>query len=252
MKKQFKDESYFDDLFKKLDEDIIWNQKRKNKLQNKILSNIDTYGHQNRIVNGLKYASSIGVLIVLLFIGYNYFSHSITSNNANVPIRDDQSENQFVMNNENENKSNDIKEFPKVETNMTKEELAKEIDLRLPNIPKELIPKYIMRKSRDDLISAEVHYIDQPDLFIRFDQSELIESKKKVIQKVEEEMYKKEDLMKLEIKGYPSFLHLEGESSSYYSSIHIVTNRYFFTLTTHGLDRKEIIQIANSIDLSGL
>ncbi|WP_438317096.1 hypothetical protein [Sporosarcina sp. FA9] len=80
MKNKSKDISYFDEPLKQLDKDVIWDKKRKNKLHNKIVFTMDNDRSKNKtkLFAGFKYALNIGVMVILLFFGYNFISNSIT------------------------------------------------------------------------------------------------------------------------------------------------------------------------------
>ncbi len=71
--------SYFDEQLKQLDKDIIWDEKRKSTLENKVLysMNSNRYKSKPKLLTGLKYAMNIGIMVVLLLFGYYFVSNSI-------------------------------------------------------------------------------------------------------------------------------------------------------------------------------
>ncbi|OZU88077.1 hypothetical protein CIL03_13160 [Virgibacillus indicus] len=260
---QFNDRSYFDKALEQLDRDIVWNQERKSKIQSKVMLTIDREKNKSRLFNSFKYMSSIGVMIALLLFGYNFLSDSMIYNNgdgtANTP--GNQTNNSLITgeadNHEekNENK-NENKEIPKLnKSQVTEEELLKELDLRLPaHIPSEASnsPQFIKLVHPDGNVTAEVKYVETKELFFNYVQEEINEDTETVTEKIKNVMYKDEKLEEIEINGFPSYLLLEGDTSSYYSSLHIVIDNHFFTITTHGIGKDEIIKIADSIDFTGL
>ncbi|MFD1928888.1 hypothetical protein ACFSFY_12675 [Sporosarcina siberiensis] len=136
MKNKSKDNSYLDEQLKQLDTDIIWDEKRKTKLHNKILFTMenDRSKNKSKLFAGFKYALNIGVLLILMFFGYNFISNSITqqsgkdltSNESNqpngTPIIDDK-------NDENQVNSEEVVENP--ETNMEVQTGSSETVIRI-------------------------------------------------------------------------------------------------------------------------
>src|SRR5690606_28553396 len=87
---QYNDSSYFDSQLKQLDKDIIWKETRKNKLEKSILFSMNSSRKKMRLVAVLKFASSIGILAIVLFFGYTFYTDSITYHDeASVPGRED-------------------------------------------------------------------------------------------------------------------------------------------------------------------
>ncbi|MCM3741434.1 hypothetical protein M3210_14265 [Oceanobacillus luteolus] len=78
MRNQYNDSSYFDSQLKQLDKDIIWKESRKNKLEKSILFSMNSSRKKMRLVAVLKFASSIGILAIVLFFGYTFYTDSIT------------------------------------------------------------------------------------------------------------------------------------------------------------------------------
>ena len=80
MKSKSKDTSYFDEHLKQLDQDIIWEEKRKRKLENDILFTMDSnrYKNKTKLFAGFKYASNIGIMVILLLFGYYFLTNSFT------------------------------------------------------------------------------------------------------------------------------------------------------------------------------
>lgn len=136
MKNKSKDNSYLDEQLKQLDTDIIWDEKRKSKLHNKVLFTMenDRSKNKSKLFAGFKYALNIGVLLILMFFGYNFISNSITqqsgknltSNEGNqpngTPIIDDK-------NDENQVNSEEVVENP--ETNMEVQTGSSETVIRI-------------------------------------------------------------------------------------------------------------------------
>lgn len=78
MRNQSMDKSHLDSKLKQVDKDIMWNANRKSKLKNELFVAMDRVHPRAKLVAGLKYASSIGVLVILLLAGYHFLSDSIT------------------------------------------------------------------------------------------------------------------------------------------------------------------------------
>lgn len=80
MKNKSIDKSYFDEQLKQLDKDIIWGEKRKSKLENKVLFTMDNNRYKNKmkLFVGFKYALNIGAMVIILLSGYYFLSNSIT------------------------------------------------------------------------------------------------------------------------------------------------------------------------------
>ena len=131
MENKSKDKSYFDEHLKQLDKDIIWEEKRKSKLENKILFTMDSnlYKNKTKLFKGFKYALNIGMMVILLLFGYNFISNSITDHSGesstgnegnqtnNNPIIDDKNDHEEVEKEAPENDdSEDVVEDKK--TNM--------------------------------------------------------------------------------------------------------------------------------------
>ena len=87
MENKSKDESYFDEQLIQLDKDIIWEEKRKRKLENKILFTMNSNGYKNKtkLFAGFKYASNIGIMVILLLVGYYLLSNNITHQGGESP-----------------------------------------------------------------------------------------------------------------------------------------------------------------------
>lgn len=108
--------SYVDDQLKQFDQEMIWDEDRKKKLETKILFTIDSnhYKNKTRLFRGFKYASNIGIMVILLLVGYYFLSNnlteqsegSLTGNEGNQtnpnPIIDDQEDPEEVENDENQ------------------------------------------------------------------------------------------------------------------------------------------------------
>jgi len=123
MKNKSKDTFYFDEQLKQLDKDIIWEEKRKSKLENEILFSMDSDRYKIKLFAGFKYASNIGIMVILLLFGYYFLSNSITHQSGesstgnegnqtnNNPIIDDKNDHEEVEKEAPENDENE-------ETNM--------------------------------------------------------------------------------------------------------------------------------------
>ena len=102
--------SYFDEQLKQLDKDIIWEEKGKRQLENKILFTMDSnrYKNKTKLFAGFKYALNIGIMVILLLFGYYFISNSITHQSGesltgnegnqtnNNPIIDDENDHEEV------------------------------------------------------------------------------------------------------------------------------------------------------------
>lgn len=102
--------SYFDEQLKQLDKDIIWEEKGKRQLENRILFTMDSnrYKNKTKLFDGFKYALNIGIMAILLLFGYYFISNSITDQSGesltgnegnqtnNNPIIDDENDHEEV------------------------------------------------------------------------------------------------------------------------------------------------------------
>lgn len=130
MKNKSKDRSYFDEQLKQFNTDIIWDEKRKSKLHNKILFTMDNDRSKNKtkLFAGFKYAVNIAVMVILVFFGYNFISNSIPHQNStgtegnqtnDTPIIDDKDDDTPILDDkddENQEKPEDVVEVK--ETNI--------------------------------------------------------------------------------------------------------------------------------------
>ncbi|WP_096186609.1 DUF4367 domain-containing protein [Evansella halocellulosilytica] len=57
------------------------------------------------------------------------------------------------------------------------------------------------------------------------------------------------DLEHFEVNGFPAYLIKE---ESYYSTVHVITNEYAFSINTHGIKEEQLLDIVHSIDMNGL
>jgi hypothetical protein len=263
MRKQSNDSLRISCALKKIDDDFTWNNERKNRAEEKFIGDINKQSYITKVKNSMKFAVSIGAFIVVLLIGYIFFSQDITTNNELTIRTDYPTENVFDEENQefkeakhatSEEVNNEQILQNRKTTIVTQEELAKTIDIRLPNhipIAEKVMPKFTKIEHPNGYIAGEVRYIESSNLDINFYQSEMIESVEFEINHLKNEIYKHEDIEVIEINNHPAVLLLEGETS-YRSSLHIITENFFFTLTTHGLTKEEILEMANSIDLTGL
>lgn len=251
MRKQYSERSIYDNYLKQLDndKDIIWNRKRKDQVRSKIIFSINKLEQKTKIQTGFKYVSSFGVFIVLLLFGYQLFLSDINNNGEEVSTepQDNQTQNFLVVDDSDEEETANG-------SDEDEEDTETEMGLRLPKyIPSQVTgePQYKEREYSEGRGLTEVTYMDSESYFLHFSQSKMVASKEEIIEKVKNEMYADEVLEEIEISDQYSFLLLEGDTS-YYSSLHIITDKYFITLSTHGFEKEEILKIANSIDLTGL
>ncbi|WKA56518.1 hypothetical protein [Planococcus shixiaomingii] len=82
MKKTDGTHNVLDDQLKKLDQDIIWNQKHKANLHTQILSNLNKQKSKTRFFNGFKFASSLVLCTIILVAGYLFLSQTILQENG--------------------------------------------------------------------------------------------------------------------------------------------------------------------------
>lgn len=256
MKKQSSEESIYDQKLRQLDNDkeVIWNKERKDFLKYKMLLHIDKLEQKKERRGHLKYVSSIVAFIVLLMAGYQFLSSAITDNSEELSAgpKDDKTQELSVA-----DEPDDSAATEEAGTNQGEEQLSGNIDLRLPAyIPEQVNnpePQYIERDHLGGTGPIEVIYFESEEYYFSFAQSALFgESQDDTVEHVKHRMYSNDVLEEMEISGHPAFLRFEGDNTSYYSSLHIITGTYAFSLNTHGLEKQEIVRIANSIDLSGL
>lgn len=106
MKNKSRDKSYFDEQLKQLDNDIIWEEKRKSELENKILFTMDSnrYKNKTKLFAGFKYASNIGIMVILLLVGYYFLSSSLThqSGESSTGNEGNQTNNNLIIDDKND------------------------------------------------------------------------------------------------------------------------------------------------------
>src|SRR5699024_1775073 len=76
-KKRSPEDVIFDRSLKDLNQNIIWKQENKSNLQYRVSCSIKKMDQKSSKYNNLKYASSVGILLVFLLLGYKF----ILSNN---------------------------------------------------------------------------------------------------------------------------------------------------------------------------
>ena len=133
MKSKSMDKSNFDEQLKQLDKDIIWGEKRKSKLENKVLFTMDNnrYKNKTKLFVGFKYALNIGAMVILLLFGYYFLSNSITHQGGesgstgnegnqtnNNPIIDDKNDQEEEVPEDDGNQVDSEDEVENKETNM--------------------------------------------------------------------------------------------------------------------------------------
>ena len=106
MRKQYSDKSIYDNDLKQLDREIISNRKRKNQTRSILFRKIDNMKQPSKKLGGIKYISSFGVFMVLLFVGYQLFVNGMSSSNEQVSTapQDHQTEHFLVLDDADEPK----------------------------------------------------------------------------------------------------------------------------------------------------
>ena len=148
MENKSTDKSYFDEQLRQLDKDIVWQKKRKSKLENEILftMNSDRYKNKTKLVAGFKYTLNIGIMLILLLVGFYFLSNSITNqsgesltgnegnqpdNNLIIDKEDDPDEvEKEAPEKEDENQANSEDVIENKETNMEIRTGSTEIEIR--------------------------------------------------------------------------------------------------------------------------
>jgi hypothetical protein len=254
MKKQYNESSIYDFHLKQLDKDkdVIWNKNRKQQVKLKIIDSMDQLEQRNKWKAGWNAVLGFGVLIVFLLVGYQFMSSNnlYTSEETTTNPQGQDTEEGIIMSDPAEEKTKE-KEIENEGAEFG------EIDLRLPAYVPDKVdnpePQYVVREYRGGTGPVEVKYYESESHYFSFSQSELfVNNKEDTIQHVKNTMYQNDVLDEMEIGGHPAFLRLEGNDGPYYSSLHIITDSYFFTVTTHGIEKEEMIKIAESIDFTGL
>ncbi|TQS75873.1 RNA polymerase sigma factor [Ornithinibacillus gellani] len=254
-KKRSPEDVIFDRSLKDLNQNIIWKQENKSNLQYRVSCSIKKMDQKSSKYNNLKYASSVGILLVFLLLGYKFILSNNLLDESSTYFNHNQSQNNVITEDGNEqpkegDKDNAINADRRF---VSKEEMLREIDLRLPTYtPSQMntTSQFIIIKHPEGTKTAEVKYDGNSSFYLHFTQSEIGEGVD-AINHVKHVMYPNEKPVEMIVNGNPAFLLLENDSS-YYSTLHIVTENYFITLSTHGIEKEEIMKVANSIDLTGL
>lgn len=118
MKNKPKETSYFDEQLKQLDKDIIWKEKRKSKLENEILVSMDRDWYKTKLFVGFKSVSNIGILVILLLVGYYFLSNSLIhqSGGSSTGNQGNQTSNDLLIGDKNSDEEVE-KEAPKNDEN---------------------------------------------------------------------------------------------------------------------------------------
>lgn len=255
MKKQYSNRPVYDDYLQQLDRDIIMTRKQKKQTRSNLLLNIDDMKQPAKYFVRLKYVSSFGVFVVLLFIGYQLFATDILSLNegSSTKPQDNQTENFFILDEADEADESEqqetIRESKYGERTESVEPLIDIINLILPTYvpgqePAE--PKHVVEVSESAYAYADYHLPEDQSLSVYLGEGSV------------EDMwqfkfdYKGESFEEFELAGHPSILRLEAEDVAHFSNLHIFGENQIITISTRGIEKEEILKIANSMDLTKL
>lgn len=72
MREYYNDRTAYDNDLKRLDKEIISNRKQKKQTRSNLLWRIDNMKQPSKKLSGLKYVSSFGLFMALLFLGICY------------------------------------------------------------------------------------------------------------------------------------------------------------------------------------
>lgn len=254
MRKQYNDRSIYDNSLKQLDRDIIANRKRKNQTRSNLLWNIDSSKWPSKQLGRLKYVSSLGVFMVLLFLGYQLFASDIAPSNeqaSTVPQDNQPDEFFFVMESESSEEEKVVSNHgDRTESIKPPIDIESIIPTYVPGLEHAPEPENVVEIS-DGPGYAYADYFHSDSHSFRVYLADTDVSLKDTIQEFKNQ-YKDEPIEEVEIAGHPSILRLEGEDIAHYSNLHIFTENYTITLATRGIEKEEILKSANSIDLTVL
>ena len=134
MENKSKDKFYFDEQLKQLDKDIIWEEKGKRQLENKILftMNGNRYKNKTKLFAGFKYAFNIGIIVIILLFSYYFLSNSITHQSGKSPTGNEgnQTNNNPIIDDENDHEEVE-KKAPDSDENQVDSEEVEDKETRL-------------------------------------------------------------------------------------------------------------------------
>lgn len=283
MKKQYNDRSIYDNDLKQLDKEIMSNRKRKNQTRSNLLWKIDSKKQPSKKLGGLKYATSLGVFMVLIFMGYQLFADGMSSSNeqASTAPQDNQTGNFLVLDDADESTEQELisgsnngdrtesieenKDESKAEKNdeaeNTSEEVTDELATYKPSkqeIAELDIPIHTNYSSNADA-KPEITIYDREEgkiavVVIPMDEepitiSEWTYGSEHTVDDMVKEAaswHKHYDVEITEFKGHPMVVSNKGDG---YFEIHIVTPEKLFSIGGGGAEKDILLSIAEEINL---
>lgn len=253
MKKHYSEWSMYDNGLKQLDEDIVSNRNRKKQTRSSLLTKINKMERKSKKI-GFNYVASLGAFTVLLFLGYQLVANDISNSNEQVStVPDNHTENFLVLDDMEE--ADERERIGKSDYLNSPVEMAPTIDIQT------ILPTYV--PGREHAEPANVVNVSDPvaysyaDYYHSDDQSFTVYLTAEN-RSIEDMMwsakfqYRKDPdpIEEIEIAGHPAILRLEAEDVTFYSTLHIFVENHTITLTTHGIEKEEILKSANSMDLT--
>ncbi|WP_078553490.1 hypothetical protein [Bacillus alkalicellulosilyticus] len=241
MKKFLQSEnSTYDNQLKKLDSVLMENRnsESKNDVYTKLYINMNKQDNKMKKESNTKYIFSIAAFLLILFIGVHSFSF--------IEFGQDVRGDGVVEDVQNQNSEHMVTSNRKVIILNNGEDLnINDFDLRLPSVLPFKISPTMRKIENNGLVTVETRY-ETNETLILIEQAKLHVPEKEAQHKIENDKYKESEVKQFTIQGYPAYLVSERYV------IHVITNKYVFSINVRGLNEEQLIEIANTIDLEGL
>ncbi|MBU8905321.1 hypothetical protein [Desertibacillus haloalkaliphilus] len=268
MRKQLDKSNDLEKSLQQLDQNINWNQERKQRLQTELFTSLeleDTTPPKRRGIRRFILAPSIVAVLFVAFIGYNAFSPDLDRHDQSLMgVEEDGLQQESVAGHHHGQEATEQETFatfsedkdlaranPAAEAHV---DVELEMDLRLPqSMPNEHHEPATMHtfEDPDGVVTSTVDYILDNDRYIGFKQTEMTGTKEEMIAQLKRQMSPDQVIKELSVLDHPAILFSDGEPLAYHS-LYIITDPYLFTVTAQGLSEEEILEMARFIDLSGL
>lgn len=237
------DDSCLNHSLSKMDDDINWNRNRQQKIRRNVLSSID---EENPAISlGIKYwirktAAPVLATLLLILVSTPLFLSELNDQSpssqgpAGSGNQNDQGF-QFYVDDQTEKKIKDIKESG--------------FDLRLPGytLGNHLEITNVVKRPAGSGSHVSVTFNQDDDaLFKYWQESFNSDDRVRVDQRIEQIKTKASE--QLSIGGHNAYIVNENKEEALY----ILTEKYGFTIHSSALTKDEMINVAQSIDLSNL
>lgn len=243
-----------DHLLKTLDEDVVWHSERQQQTREKLYATFNRVNYKNtsrikRIKNLILPVVAtlflLGILTTLILnkiVDENYLSTKDTEETAESPSTLSNNNHEIQISNDDQNEIKQIK--------------ASDFDLRLPSYspkaPTEV--KGITKRSAGLGFSVTALYYHNDEKLFNFMQESLVDSKKSMFDYPNNgiENIKETANRMIEVNGKDGYITIKGSETHPLLIINIIMKNNVFTISSYQLTEDELIEVAESIDLSNL